>query len=366
MDITSVLLFCAGLAALLIGARELVIGSSRLAAFLGIPPLIIGLTVVAFGTSAPELAIAIQATWSHQPGIAVGNIVGSNICNVLIVLGLTALISPVAVHSQVVKKDVPIMIGISAGMLVLALDGSIGRLDGFLLVAGLGAYLFFTLRRGSAENGVVPDPKEAANDHRQVGTRLTRTLATSVFRAIAGLALLTFGSDWLVTSSVAFARVFGVSELVIGLTIVAIGTSLPEIATSIIACRQGKGDLAIGNVIGSNIFNLLSVLGITAAISPSGVLVSAEALKFDIPVMLGVALMTLPILYTGYEIERWEGALFLSYYVAYAVGIFLIARKSPGLEIYSSLMMLVVVPLTALTLGILMIHAYRKRRRRGF
>ncbi len=303
------------------GAESLVRGASGIASRLGIPPLIVGLTVVAFGTSAPELAVSIAAAWSGQADLALGNVVGSNIFNILLILGISALITPLAIGSQLIRIDVPLMVGASVLVLVFALDGHIDRLEGGVLFSGLLAYIGFQVRQGRRErlvNG--DDPGQATQSRWWLDPLLV----------LGGLAILVMGSRLLVSSAVAIAQSLGVSELVIGLTIVAGGTSLPEVATSVIASLRGQRDIAVGNVVGSNVFNLLGVLGLAALISPAGIGVAQQALVFDLPVMVAAAVACLPIFITGREIARWEGALFLAYYLAYTLYSGAVGRQSCG------------------------------------
>lgn len=358
MSLMVILLFILGLFLLVAGAEALVRGASRLAVAAGITPLVIGLTVVAFGTSAPEMAVSVQAAYGGQAGadIAIGNVVGSNICNVLLILGLSAVIAPLVVSQRLIRIDVPIMIGISILLLVFALDGVISRGNGLLLFAGIIAYTFFAIVQGRRENAEVQAEyaqEYAASPGGPGGITINLALIT------AGLVMLVLGSHWLVEGALVMARVLGISELVIGLTIVAIGTSLPEIATSIVASIKGERDIAVGNIIGSNIFNILAVLGLAAIVAPDGINVSAAALRFDIPVMIAVAVACLPIFFTGHMIARWEGWLFLAYYGAYIGYLFLQAGKHAMLEDFSTIMLLFVIPLTIITLAV---SAWRSRR----
>jgi cation:H+ antiporter len=348
------LLLAVGLVLLVLGAEALVRGASRLAAALGIAPLIIGLTVVAFGTSAPEVAVSIGAAASGRGDIALGNVIGSNIFNILLILGVSAAVAPLVVSTQLVRLDVPIMVGVSAIVLLLALDGRISRLDGVLLLAGIGAYTGYLIR--AARRG--QQPPVAAEDELPEPGRLPGNLAL----ILAGLVLLVLGSRWLVDGAADIAAALGVSELVIGLTIVAAGTSLPEIATSITATLRGQRDIAVGNVVGSNIFNLLLVLGAAGLVAPHGVAVPDGVLGFDLPVMLAVAVACLPIFLTGYRIRRREGFLFLGYYVAYTVYLVLTAVHHPSLPVYSGVMLAFVLPLTVLTLGVSLWREARTRR----
>ena len=353
-------LFILGLFCLIGGAELLVRGASRLAAAVGISPLVIGLTVVAFGTSAPELAVSVLSASSGQADIAVGNVVGSNIFNVLFILGISAMITPLVVAQQLVRLEVPLMIGTALLLPLLALDGSLGRIDGLLLFGGILAYTAWSIRCSRKESAAVqeeyarefgaqtdPDPK-ARGLWRQLGL------------IVAGLALLVTGSNWLVDGAVAIARAFGVSELIIGLTIIAAGTSMPEVATSIMASIRGERDIAVGNVVGSNIFNILAVLGLSSLVAPVGVSVSAAAMAFDIPVMIAVSLACLPIFFTGHLIARWEGALFFGLYLAYTSYLILGAMHHDRLGQFSAVMLWFVLPLTFITLGVSAFRSWRQ------
>jgi cation:H+ antiporter len=340
----------AGLALLIWGADLLVKGASRVAAGFGISPLVIGLTVVAFGTSSPEMAISVSSAWKGEADIAVGNVVGSNIFNVLFILGVSALITPLVVSKQLVKLDVPLMIGVSVLALVLSFDGSIAFWEGAILFTGIIAYTIMTVRMGKA-SGEAGEAIEGAD----------RTWMNIGLIAI-GLVLLVLGSQWLVSAAITIATAMGVSELVIGLTIVAAGTSMPEVATSITAAIRGQRDIAVGNVVGSNIFNILAVLGLTAMVAPGGLPVSQAAINFDYPVMMAVAVACLPIFFVGYTIQRWEGALFLGYYVAYTVYLVFAATDHDALPVFSQAMMWFVVPLRVITLGVVLAREIRRRR----
>jgi cation:H+ antiporter len=355
MDATTVVLFVAGLGLLVLGAEWLVKGASRLAAALGISPLVIGLTVVAYGTSSPEMAVSVKAALAGQPDLAVGNVAGSNIFNVLFILGASAAITPLLVSSQLVRLDVPIMIGASLLTLLFAADGSIGRLDGAILFAGAVGYTVFQVRQSRRESAAVQEEYG-----REFGPRRTGTAANVAFVA-AGLALLVLGSRWLVNGAVAFAQAFGVSELVIGLTIVAAGTSLPEVATSILAAIRGEREIAVGNVVGSNIFNILAVLGLSGLVAPAGLPVPRALVTFDAPVMVAVAFACLPIFASGATIARWEGALFLFYYTAYTAYLVLAAQQHDALPAFSAVMEAFVLPLTAVTLAVVGWRAWRQR-----
>ena len=356
MPLLTILLFVAGIGLLVLGADLLVRGASRLALAAGISPLVVGLTVVAFGTSAPEMAVSVKAALAGQADIAYGNVVGSNIFNVLFILGLSALVAPLLVDRQLMRRDVPVMIGTSLLLPALALDGRIGRLDGALLFGGIIGYTAWSVvssRRETAARGAAAGAEPQA----------TGPAFTNVVLVVAGLAMLVLGARWLVGGAVEFARGLGVSELVIGLTIVAAGTSLPEVATSVLAAYRGQREIAVGNVVGSNVFNVLAVLGLTGLVAPSGVPVAPQALAFDTPVMIATAVACLPIFFTGHVIARWEGALFLGFYAAYAAVLVMKTTSSPALPAFQSALSWFVLPLTAVTLVALAVQALRRRRR---
>lgn len=355
----AILFFIIGLVFLIIGAEALVRGASRLAAILGISPLIIGLTVVAFGTSSPELAVSIQSTLSGQASITVGNVVGSNIFNVLFILGVSALIVPLVVAHQLVRLEVPLMIALSVLLLILALDGSFGRADGFLLFGGLVIYVWFLIHQSRKESAEV---RKATDQEFITGIDTKSVWIQNLKLVLGGLLLLVIGSRWLVESAVAFAQYMGVSELVVGLTIVAAGTSLPEVVTSIIAALRGERDIAVGNVIGSNLFNIMGVLGLASIIAPTGIEVSTAVIGFDLPVMIGVALACLPIFFTGGVISRQEGVLLLGYYVAYTLYLILAASHHDALPRFSEVMLYFVIPLTGLTMFTIALREIRSRK----
>lgn len=357
------LLMIGGLITLVAGAELLVRGASRLAAALGVSPLIIGLTIVAFGTSSPELAVSVQSALSGQADVAVGNVVGSNIFNVLFILGLSALITPLVVAQQLVRIDVPLMIVVSLAVWLFALNGYVERWEGALLFAGIVAYTAFLGVQSQRErNAAVLAEYEAEYQPKRPISWLQRLLDAGM--AGVGLALLVLGARWFVDGAVGAAEAMGVSELVIGLTIVAAGTSLPEVATSIVAALRGERDIAVGNVVGSNIFNILAVLGLTALVAPgSGVPVSTNALWLDMPFMIVVAVACLPIFFTGYLIARWEGLLFLGYYIVYTAFLILGSIHYPHLSEYRNLFLLFAAPLTVITIGVSVVHDLRQRKK---
>jgi cation:H+ antiporter len=347
-----------GLVVLTIGAEILVRGAVGLAAAARISPLIVGLTVVAFGTSAPELVVSLQSALRGQPDIALGNVVGSNIFNGLFILGVSAIIVPLQVSQQLVRFDVPLMIGLSLLMGGMAWDGVISMGDGVLLAGGLLAYTTWGNRQSRKEQQGIQE-EYAAEFGPGNSPKSPRRLMIYVAFVGIGLVLLVLGSRWFTDAAIAVARQIGMSELVIGLTIVSAGTSLPEVATSVMAAFRGERDIAVGNVVGSNLFNIMGVLGITAMVSGQGVAVSLEALKFDIPVMIAVAVGCLPIFFTGHVIARWEGGLFLGYFCAYTSWLILSATVPAINRTFAMVMFGFVSPLTILTLLITVIRALR-------
>jgi cation:H+ antiporter len=367
MDFMTVILLIIGLGLLVGGAELLVRGASRLAVTVGISPLVVGLTVVSFGTSAPELAVGMQSAWAGEADIALGNVIGSNIFNVLVVLGACAAIIPLTVSRQLIRLDVPILIGATLLMLLFGMDGLLGRVDGLLLTIGLIAYTGFTIqqsRKDMAEENRVNDDADAADDV-PLPVQTPRALLVNLGLIIGGLGMLVVGAEWLVNGAVALATFFGISSLIIGLTVVAVGTSLPEVATSIVAALRGERDMAVGNVVGSSIFNIFAILGLTSLVAPAGIAVPMAAIQFDIPVMLLVALACLPIFFTGLVVSRREGILLLGYYVLYALFLFLNAVNHEALGLFSAAMFLV-MPLTMFGLVIHGVkHAHANLRKHG-
>jgi cation:H+ antiporter len=348
-----------GLGLLATGAELLVRGASRLARALGLSPLIVGLTVVAYGTSAPEFAVSMKAALSGQADIALGNVVGSNTFNILFILGLSALIAPLLVSQQLVRLAVPLMIAVSGLTWALAADGTVSRAEGMGFVAGILACTYFLARQGWKTR---ISARAVANSKQNSITRLElRHVLVNALLVIVGLAFLAVGARWVVSGAANLARFFRVSELLIGLTIVSAGTSLPELATSVIATVRGERDIAVGNVVGSNIFNIMAVLGASAAIS-GRVSVAPAALHLDIPVMVATALVCLPVFFTGGRISRWEGALFLGYYAAYVLYLTLAAARHEALSAFNFVMLWFALPATALGIGSSVVYAIRARK----
>jgi cation:H+ antiporter len=357
---TILLLFAGGIVALIAGANLLVRGASSLAAALGIPPLVIGLTVVAFGTSTPEMAVSVQSAWSGQTDIAVGNAVGSNVFNVLFILGLSALIAPLIVSEQLVRKEVPIMIAAGLVLFSIALGGQISRGEGGMLLAGVAAYTAYLIVSARRERAGTSE--DYSREFGVAAARRGRSWILQTVFVLAGLGLLVVGSEWLVDAAVRSARLLGMSELIVGLTIVAAGTSLPEVAASVIATIKGERDIAVGNVVGSCIFNVLAVLGLSALVSPAGLEVAPALVRFDIPVMIAAFVACLPVFLTDYRIARWEGALFLAYYVCYVAYLVLAATDHAALAVFDAVMLFFALPLTAITLLVIVTRQLRQRR----
>jgi len=349
--IIDIFLLVGGLILLVAGAELLVRAASVLAESFGIPKLIIGLTVVAFGTSAPELAISIQSAHGGYPGILLGNVVGSNIANILLIFGIAALILPIKVTSKIIRIDVPVMIFCGLLMFVFSLNGVIGLIDALVLITVLIVYLY--MLTNEARHSM-----QQQNEKNKGVNRIKESVLL-----IVGLIMLIYGADLMVASAVSIAESFGMSELIIGLTIVAIGTSLPEIAAAIAAMLiaamlRNEPEMVVGNVLGSNILNILVVIGITGLFYPGVIEVQEQALRFDIPIMLVTFFACLPIFFTGFKISRWEGILFLGYYCIYIIFLILYATEHMAYEYLKTGMLFFVLPLTFITLFVI---AYRQK-----
>jgi len=304
-----VLTFLASLALLFAGAEALVRGAVRLAALTGLSTVVIGLTVVAFGTSTPELVVSLVAAAAGSPEIAIGNVVGSNIFNILVILGVSALFVPLLVAANLVRIDVPILVAVTLAFLLLAADGLVSRVEGAIMVGALLAYTLLTVRLSKRE------PAEVESEAEEFFGRNEHRIWVQVLLIVAGLGVLVAGASLLVNAAIDVARGLGVSEAIIGLTIVAAGTSLPEVATSIVAAVRRQPDIAVGNIVGSNFFNLLAIIGLAAVVQPIGV--APVFLQRDLWVMLAVTVALVPVIVGDRKIVRWEGALFLAGYAAY-------------------------------------------------
>lgn len=349
-----IVLFIAGIILLVFGADLLVRGAASLAASLGVSPLIIGLTIVAIGTSSPEIAVSLQAAFNAQGAIVLGNIIGSNIANIMLILGMAAMFGPLPVDRAILRRDLPVMIGASLLTFLLTLDRTLSRIDGIIMLLCLTAYLWVMWPRNEHHNAL---------HQSHLPQRRLRALLLQLAMVVGGLALLIVGARWLVDGAVTFATWFGVSELIIGLTIVAVGTSLPEIATSVIAGLRGERDIAVGNVVGSNVLNLLLVLGTTMVLSPQPIAVPEVTIALDLPVMVGAALICLPIFFTRRIVSRREGSLLLVYYLSYTLYLVLSATGSDELPVYNTIVGLILIPLTVVLLVVRALRWLGEERR---
>lgn len=318
-----------GLIFLILGGDLLVRGAVGVAERLGVSPLVIGLTLVGFGTSMPELVTSVQAALADSPGIAFGNIVGSNIANILLIAGISSLIFPIAVASSALKRDAVVMLAVAVGFAVLAALMPMGRIAGAVFLVGLVAYIYlaFQQERSAAGHGAVFDKSaalQAADPALEPGNpaRRDRSVFVALLIAVAGLVLVVVGGSFLVRGAVSLAQAFAIPETVIGLTIVAVGTSMPELVTSVIAALKRQGDVAFGNIVGSNIYNILGIGGTTALIAPSAV--PQQIVGFDNLIMVGVSALLLVFAATGLRVARWEGLVLLA---SYGVYLFLIWPK---------------------------------------
>lgn len=356
-----VIKFIGGAILLLYGADLLVKGASNLAKSFGISSLVIGLTVVAFGTSAPELAVTLNASATAKPDIALGNVIGSNVFNILFILGLSALLSPLFVSRQVIKSELPVMIFAVILLFILAFNNVIDQFEGILLVLSGIIYTVFTIWKSRKEETLKHAKAENITESSSPSPRKIYILK-SIFYALLGLVLLVIGSNLFVDASVNFARMFGLSELIIGLTIVSIGTSLPEVATSITATFKGEKDIAVGNVVGSNIFNIVYILGISSLINPSGLSVQSSLLYFDLPLLLFVSFVCLPLFFTGQEISRWEGVLLFLFYLLYLAYLIMQSSHYSGITFFNSTVLYFILPLSLVIIGTSFYNAVKNKQ----
>jgi cation:H+ antiporter len=307
-----VLLFVVGVALLAVGADVFVRGAAGLAERFGISPFVIGLVVVGFGTSTPELAVTLGAALKGNTDIALGNVVGSNIANIGLILGLSALVAPMAIRLRLLQVELPALIVLHLALFAMVWNGSVGRFDGLVLMAGFLAFMIFVLRSARAETPLV-QAEFAANE-----PPVPHALWITLGFVIGGLALLMLGAKVAVDAAVVLAKLWGLSDLVIGLTVVAVGTSAPEIASSIAAARRGQSDIAIGNVVGSNLYNVLFILGATALVQP--IPATAPTLRMlDLPVLVGLSILLWPLALKDMRLTRGNGAFLLLAYAAYLV-----------------------------------------------
>lgn len=319
----------------------------------------IGLTVVAFGTSAPELAVSVKAAYAGQAELAIANVVGSNIFNVLFILGVAALIMPLVISKQLIRQDVPIMVGVSLLVMWMVRDLQLDKIECAVLFAGLLAYTFFLFKQGKAQGN------EGGDDEVEAMLKQPHPMWQNVLFVVGGLALLVLGARWLVESAIALATAWGVNEAVIGLTIVAAGTSLPEVVTSIVATIRGERDIAVGNVVGSNIFNILCVLGLSGLVSPIPLVAGEQMSQLDIPVMLAVALLCIPFFFAGAILNRIEGALFLAAYVAYTWYLVALTLKLDYLPQLQDYILYGFAPVVGVYVVLSLLHDFRQRRKQA-
>ena len=334
----------AGLVALGVGGELLVRAAAQMARGLGLTPLLIGVTVVSLGTSAPELAVSLQAAVQGKAEVSVGNVVGSNLLNTLVVLGISSMIVPLVVAQRLVWWDVPIMIAATALVWFLGFDGALHASDGVLLLLLLTAYLVMAVVFSKSESAAVEEEYE-----RELEAGGNMSVPVSAVVLVGGLLLLVFGADWFVEAASAMALAFGVSELVVSLTVVAVGTSLPELVTAVVAALRGENDIAVGNVVGSNIMNLLLILGVSSLFAKGALEVATPVIEFDLPFCLAAAVACLPIFWTGHRMERSEGALFVLAYAVYLTDLVLTATGHPSAAMARQTLYFVVAPLTALS-----------------
>ncbi len=330
-----VLLILGGLGLLIIGGEFLVRGASDLARRLGMSSLVVGLTVVSVATSAPELAVTTDSVLRGAPDLAVGNVIGSNTANVLLILGAGALMAPLLVRRRLLRFDLPAMLLLSVGLLLMGLDGGLGLVDGIILLAAFIGVTTATVLIGRRDPDAVTD-----EPGREPGP-----VWRSLLLVAGGVGALVVGAQLLVRGAVSIASGLGVSELVIGLTIVALGTSLPELAATIVAVRRGEADMAVGNVVGSNIANIGLVLGLPALFSPAGIPVAPATVALDMPLMIAAALALATVAFTGHRIVRLEGLVFLGLYVAYLGYVVLASADHDALTGFTTVMVWFVVPL---------------------
>lgn len=339
--LTDVLLILGGLVLLVLGGELMVRGAGSLARRLGMSPLVVGLTVVSVATSAPELAVTVDSVLTGAPELAVGNVIGSNTANVLLILGAGALMAALSVQRQLLRFDLPVMIVLSVALLLLSLDGSLSLLDGVILLAAFVGIMVTTVllgRRAVREAAVDGDGDADGED-------APAPVWVSVAFVAVGVAALVLGARLLVSGAVSIASGLGVSELIIGLTIVALGTSLPELAATVAAVRRGEVDIAVGNVVGSNVANIGLVLGLPAVMSPAGLPVPPSSVALDLPLMIAAALALGTVAFTGHTVERLEGGVFVALYVAYLGYMVLASSEHDALRGFSLVMVAFVLPL---------------------
>ena len=313
---TDLIYLILGIIGLYFGAEWLVGGISKLALKIGVSPLVIGLTVVALGTSAPELAVCLRLNLESRPDAALGNIVGSNICNILLILGFSSLIRPLRVHRQIIRKELPILLMVSFALIVMLINKEVASWEGFILCMGIVIYILFSFK-GVNNSGEFKVEGESSSEIDTVSSQGYNGIVL-IALLLAGLILLVLGAFFFEKGGIGLAKAFGVSEAVIGLTLLAFGTSLPELATSIVACMKNEGDIIVGNAVGSSIFNVLAILGITALFKPLSV---NDINLMDYSIMIGAVIFCWLFIYKKMELNRIKGVVFLGCYAAYITSI---------------------------------------------
>ena len=356
----TVFMLSLGLGFLIAGAELLVRGASRLGLALGVSPLVIGLTIVAFGTSSPEMAVSVRAVLMNHPDLVIGTNIGSTVFNILFILGICALVAPLIISQQLIWYEVPIMIGAHLLLFVMSLGGKINRLDALILLMCLIGYTLYAIIQGRKEAKASTEEDREVYFRNKNGLNALNMIKQSAL-VIVGLIFCVFGARLLIDNAVILARILGVSDLVIGMTIIAAGTSLPEVATSVVATIRGQRDIAVGNVVGSNIFNILGIVGVAGLIAPDGIEVAPSVVRFDLPVAIVACVACLPVFFTGHKISRWEGGVFLGYYIAYTSYLILAAANHDSLPMFNRMMMGFVIPLTLLTAFIFVYRTSRKQ-----
>ncbi|MEK9499689.1 calcium/sodium antiporter [Gaopeijia maritima] len=314
---TNALLLLMGVGVLYFGAEWLVRGATRLAGALGVSPMVIGLTVVSMGTSAPELVVCLVAALGGNSDLAMGNVMGSNLANIGLILGVTAMVRPLEVAGRVITREIPVMVAVTLLLFPLVWDGSLDRPDGLILLVVLALYLLFINRAAGEETDAV---KGEFDVYDEKATPDAKTIAGSLALVLGGSIGLVLGGRAIVMSAEFIAASFGVPDLVIGLTLVAVGTSLPELATALVAAMRKEADIAVGNIIGSNVFNIAAILGITATVTP--IRVVPNVVREELPAVLFLSLLAFPVTRSAHRVRRWEGAVLLAVYLALGAWLF--------------------------------------------
>ncbi len=352
-----------GLLLLVVGAETLIKASVKIGKVMRVSSLVIGMTVVAFGTSAPEVAVSASAILSNQHDVAFGNTIGSNIFNILFILGFAAILRSLSVRARMIWMDTLVMIAVAVIFYLCALDGKIGFVDGATFLLGLVIYTIITIKMSQKENMAVQEEYRQEFGAERGTHKGAWFVGAQILAVLIGLGLLVWGSKWFVAGSISIARSLGVSDLVISLTIVAAGTSLPEVATSVMAAIKGEQDIAVGNVVGSGIFNILGIGGLCGVLSGHGAIVAPSLLQFDIPIMIAVSVACLPIFFSGHKITRGEGIVLFIYYILYTTYLLMRSAEHDALPVFSATLGYFVIPLTAFTLMFIAFQQYERVRK---